>query len=220
MSLVRFLKLHDWAMPPKKEKVQGVESQMNARRWLVQERVKGACYPYRMGKEIGWTIYSPINIEIFPVEEVQIKGSSEDVHEVGRMLGIDFWMARDNMFLGIKPAGWFQVQQALVDGMWQGLFLPNGERTFEWRMGWGIEIPDDYVLLIQPLEGEENFVVHPGLLFAKSLAKFNQGLGFGIAFEPKRQHLIRKGDPLAKLLVFHKSALEIKEEIIERQESR
>ncbi|HEU4965260.1 MAG TPA: hypothetical protein VFV52_15635 [Bacilli bacterium] len=218
MSQVTFLKLQDWALPPIQEKISTPEPVSLSLRWCTNERVKGACYPYRMGKELGWTICSPIDIEIFPVEEVQIRGTRDDVMEVGRMMGIDFWLARGESFIGIKPAGWFQMQQAKVGDSWQGLFLPNGERTFEWRLGFGVEIPEDYVLLIQPMEGEQNYIVHPGLLFAKSLGKFNQGLGLGIAFEPIRQHKIRKGEPLAKLLVFHKSALELKTVVEDRSE--
>lgn len=218
MSVVKFIRLNNWSILPTKEKVTTPEPIPTSIRWLTKERVKGACYPYKMGKQLGWIISSPIDVNISPVEEIQIRGNREDVTEVGRMLGIDFWVQRGETFIGIKPSSWFQILQARVEDNWQGLFIPNGERTFEWRLGWGIEIPDDYFLLIQPLEGEENFIVHPGLLFPKSLEKFNHGLGQGIAFEPKKQHKIRKGDPLARIFVLHNSALEIKDEVIERSD--
>lgn len=219
MTQVKFFKFHDWALPPVKEIINLPATDASSIRWFSKERVKGACYPYKLGKQIGWTILSPIDIEIHPVDEVQIRGTQDDVLEVGNITGIDFWVQRDGTFIGIKPAGWFQIMQAKVNGIWQGLFIPNGEKTFEWRLGWGVVIPEDYMMLIQPIEGQENFIIHPGLLFSKSLDKFNYGLGQGIAFEPKNRHKISRGDPLAKILIIHKSSLDIEAEVEERIEN-
>lgn len=123
-------------------------------------------------------------------------------------------MKRDDIYIGLKPDGWFRVHQAKVDGIWHSMFVPNGEGSFEWKMGWNVEIPEDFVLLLQPLAGEDHFIVHSGLLTAKRLIPFHYGLGLPIAFEPKKKKLIRRGDPLAKMLIFHKSTLTLNEEVV------
>lgn len=213
MNKVRFFKLTDWAILPEKEVITVNEMNASQIRWFEKKRVKGACWPYKLAKELGWVIRSPIDVMIEPVEEVQVSVEKhEELEELQRLLGIDFWVKRDDIFIGIKPDGWFRVHQSKVDGVWHNLFVPNGEGSFEWKLGWSVEIPDDFVMLFQPLEGISDFIVHPGLLTAKRLQPFRYGLGLPIAFEPKKKRFIRRGDPLAKMIVFHKSALTLEEE--------
>ena len=215
-QMVKFIKLTSWAIPPVKEKVTIQEYSNPDLRWNHKTRVKGACWPYKMGKQVGWTIVSPLDIQISPVEELQVSGSEDDLDEVGQMHGIDFWVKRGSTYIGLKPDGWFRYHQAKVNGVWRNLLIPNGECTFEWALGWGLEIPEDYVVLFQTLEGQDSFTVHPGLLQSDSLAQFtSSGLGISLAFEPRKEHFIRRGDPIAKLLVFHKSALTLTSEVVE-----
>jgi hypothetical protein len=69
---------------------------------------------------------------------------------------------------------------------------------------------------LQSIEGQDSIIVHPGLLQSDSLAPFtSSGLGLSLAFEPKKEHFIKRGDPIAKLLVFHKSALTLLAEVVE-----
>ncbi|MCR6850045.1 MULTISPECIES: hypothetical protein [Bacillus] len=217
MEKVKFIKLTDWALLPMKEIVSNEQFDDAAFRWNKKRRVKGACWPYKMAKEIGWTVFSSIDVEIHPVTEMQVQCKNQyELEELHSLTDIDFWVKRDQGYIGVKPDGWFRVHQAKVDGVWQCMFIPNGEGSFEWKLGWGIEIPDDYMLLFQPLENQEAFIVHPGLLPAKRLSTFNRGLGLPIAFEPKTKKTIRRGDPIAKLLVLHKSAMSLNEEIIDK----
>lgn len=215
-NVVTFLKLQDWSIPPEKEIITKEEPSANNIRWMHNSRVKGSCWPYKIAKEIGWVIKSPIDVEIEPVSELQVRCNSNELEEIQQYSGIDFWVKREEAYIGVKPDGWFRIHQAKVDDVWQPMFIPNGERSFEWKLGWGIEIPEDFVLLFQPLEYVSDFIVHPGVIPSKRLSAFNQvGLGMPIAFEPLRKAKINKGDPIAKLLVVHKSILNLKCEVRE-----
>lgn len=216
MEKVKFIKLTDWTLLPIKERVTNEWIDDKDIRWIKNRRVKGACWPYKMAKEIGWTVFSPIDVEIQPVTEMQVECKDQsELEELRSLTGIDFWVKREQVYIGVKPDGWFRVHQAKVNDVWQCMFIPNGEGSFEWKLGWGIEIPDEYVLLFQPLENQMDFILHPGLLTAKSLHKFNMGLGLPIAFEPKISKIIRRGDPIAKLLVIHNSVMYLEEETIQ-----
>lgn len=216
-SEVIFSKKTAWAIPPVKEQITVQPAYDDDFRWIKQRRVKGACWPYRAAREIGWTILSPIDVEIHPVSEIQIGAEhAAEIAQIQHLTGIHYWQRREDIYLGVKPSGWFQLHQFKIGSNWQQMFIPNGEGTFEWRMGWSVTIPEDWVLLFQPLDNaDSSFIVHPGLLTAKSLDRFHGGLGLPIAFEPKQTKLIKRHDPLAKMLVFHKSALSLRDQIIE-----
>jgi len=217
---VRFLTLTSWTLPPIVETVTVPEARDADLRWGRNTRVKGACWPYKMGKQAGWTIRSPLDLHIEPVRELQVQAAEAELEELGQQHGIQFWVRRGSTYIGVAPDGWFRFHQARVAGQWRNLLIPNGECTFEWALGWGLELPEDHVALFQPIEGQDAFVVHPGLLPAERLATFTEsGLGLAIAFEPRRAHTIKRGDPLAKLFVFHKSALALEAEVVERGET-
>ncbi|HFK1754518.1 TPA: hypothetical protein ACGXP3_005003 [Bacillus cereus] len=216
MDKIKFIKMNEWAILPEKNILENREIYHgDDLRWIKNNRIKGACWPYKMAHDLGWIIKSPIDIQLEPVEEVQVQCEDYELQELGAQLNIDFWVRREKTFLGIKPDGWFRVHQAKVNGNWQSLLIPNGEYTFEWRLGWGIKIPKDFVVMILPVDGNDGFVVHPGILTEKSLDKFNEGLGFSLAFEPKKKTFIKRGTPLAKIIIFHNSALHLKSEKIE-----
>lgn len=218
---VSFFKITSWAIPPVKEHITIPPHHDDDFRWIKHRRVKGACWPYRAAQEIGWTILSPIDVEIQPVSEIQIKSElPEEIAQIQHFTGIQYWQKREDIYLGVQPSGWFQLHQFRVQNNWHQMFIPNGERTFEWRMGWSIKIPDDYVLLFQPIEhSDSSFIVHPGLLTAKALDRFHTGLGLPIAFEPKQTKLIKRNEPLAKLLIFHKSAITLQHTIVDAPNS-
>lgn len=216
MEKIKFIKLTDWTMLPKKEEMQNTEFEDQGIRWIKNKRIKGKCWPYKMAKKVGWTIVSPIDITAEPVQELQVSGDEGDLENIKELTGINFWVKREDTYIGVKPDGWFRVHQAQKDGSWHPMFIPNGEGSFEWKLGWGIEIPKDYVMLFQPLEAQKDFIVHPGLLTSKKLSEFNQrSIGLPIAFEPLQTTQIKRGDPLAKMLIIHKSIMYLKSEVKE-----
>lgn len=214
---VKFIKLNDWTVLPFKPVPEKIETNSSQNmRYVSNQRVKGMCWPYVAAQNIGWIVKSPIDINIEPVEEYQIKCTEEQLQEIGAMLEIDHWVKRGNIFLGLKPNGWFRLHQAFINGIWQNLLIPNGEKSFEWRLGWGVECPEDFILMILPIDSQEKIKVHPGVLTNKSLFDFNNnGLGLSLAMEPLKKATIKKNEPIARIMVVHKSVLNIKEEIMD-----
>ena len=210
--IVKFTPLIDVALLPRKAKVEEPEFTDDSSRWIANRRVKGACWPYRMAKEIGWTIRSPVDVEIHPVREIQVRADRpEEFARLKQYMPMEDWTQKREILIGISPASWYKVHEYRYRGLYYPMFLPNGEGTFEWRQGWRVEVPSDHVALIYPAEEQDGrFVAHPGLLYGATLSRVQERLGLPIAFEPLRISKIRRGEPIAKLLVLPKSVLSLK----------
>jgi hypothetical protein len=211
LKIVNFQPLIQAALLPVKEKLSLSPEHDTEARWIKKRRVKGACWPYRSAKELGWTIYSPIDVEIHPLEEIQTTlEKPEEFARLKQLTDMDEWVQKNDILLGVKPSAWYKIHEYSYEGRYRSMFIPNGEGTLEWRQGWTVDVPEDYLILIQPLEMmEAKFIVHPGLLVGSSLKSVQQHLGLPIAFEPLKKCLVKRGEPLAKLYVLPKSILAI-----------
>lgn len=163
LKLVSFNRLIKAAILPEKEKVVPKIQPDEEARWLKTRRVKGMCWPYRSAKELGWTIHSPIDVDIQPLTEIQTTlENPEEFSRLKQLSNMDEWVQKDDVLLGVKPSTWYKIHEYGYDGRFRSMFIPNGEGTLEWRQGWSVDIADDYMLLIWPLETKEaNFIVHP-----------------------------------------------------------
>lgn len=172
-----------------------------------------------MGKEIGWTILSPVDVEIKPIQEIQTSADRpEEFARLKQLVSMEDWAYKKDTIIGVTPAGWYKIHEYRYRGMYYPMFLPNGEGTFEWRQGWSVEIPDDHLLIYQPLESHDNrFITYPGVLMGPALTRVQDKLGLPIAFEPLKESRIRRGEPIAKLLVVPKSVLTLKSEYIDSE---
>lgn len=219
MTSVKFTKLLDLAILPIEEKVEEPRYNDESSRWIKNRRVKGSCWPYRAAKEVGWTIVSPIDIDIYPVKEIQTAvDTPEEFARLKQLVNMEDWTHKQDVLIGVTPSAWYKVHEYKYNGLFYPMFLPNGEGTFEWRQGWRIEIPDHHFVLFQPAEHQNGrFVVYPGLLMGPALARVQERLGMPLAFEPLQASRIRRGEPLAKLLVLPKSTLALKSEFVDRQ---
>lgn len=216
MDTITFTSLVDLAILPIKEKVEEPAIIDGSSRWIKSRRMKGHCWPYRMGKEIGWTIVSPVDVDIEPVKEIQT--SADDPEQFARlkqMIQMEDWAHKKDTIIGITPAGWYKIHQYKYNGLYYPMFLPNGEGTFEWRQGWRVDIPKDHILLYQPVETQDGrFITYPGMLMGPALTRVQEKLGLPIAFEPLKPCRIRRGEAIAKLLVLPKSVLSLKDEYL------
>lgn len=220
MTEIKFIQLHDWVIVPEKADPINISvTEHSNLRYSQRNRQSGMCYPYKAAHNLGWILKSPFDIEIEPIEkEYQLNCTTNELSELGHMLGIDYWIKRDPIFLGVFPSGWFRIHQALINNHWISLFNPNGDKSLEWRLGIGIDIPSDYMVLFLPLEEQKKIKVHQGILTKKTLdLGIETGLGISLAIEPCYKSLIRKGEPIAKMLIIEKKSINQKV-IIERFE--
>ncbi|WP_391573411.1 hypothetical protein [Cohnella sp.] len=212
MTTITFRRLIQTAILPEKEKLAKPELLDREARWIKNRRVKGVCWPYRSAKELGWTLYSPVDVAIHPLSEIQTTmDKPEEFARLKQLTDMDEWVQKDDILLGVKPSSWYKIHEYEYEGRYRSMFIPNGEGTLEWRLGWSVDIPDDHLLLIQPIEMKDaRFIVHPGLLMGTSVQSVQRHLGLPIAFEPLQPCKIIRGEPLAKLFVLPKSVLAIK----------
>ncbi|WP_281200514.1 hypothetical protein [Staphylococcus schleiferi] len=200
---INILELFKWTELPKKGATGNLSNQYEGLRWLSQERVKGKCWPYKLAIETSLEVLAPFDITCEPLVETQVSVNDEmELNKLSEFTETTFWIKREKIYIGIRNSNWFRLYQYFSNGSWHPVFIPNGQGSLEWRLGWGIEIPEGYSILIQPIEGESRFRIHPGILNEKKLKEMNDsGLGLSIAIEPIVEHKINKGDLLCRIYV-------------------
>lgn len=95
------------------------------------------------------------------------------------------------------------------------MFVPNGDGTVEWRLGWSAEIPAGYYLLLLPFEERKGWELPTGLLDQKTLSRQAGTIGMSIPIKPLTTTTIRRGEIIGRLVLLPKESLVAKAEFIE-----
>ena len=86
------------------------------------------------------------------------------------------------------------------------MFIPNGEDTIEWRLGFTITGVDDHSVLVFPSDHHPELGVKVGVLTSASLQRL-EATGFSIAVSPNRRVPIRRGQEIARIVLLHPESL-------------
>jgi hypothetical protein len=216
VPVVEVAPLTEWAILPSKPQVDRrgprEESALLERSFRYHRRFRypEACPPWVMGQELGWRIASPVTVTLTPLDDVQVAaGEDPDPREAARLLGReDFWR-RSTGYIATSRNDWLRVFQYLcADGAWEGMFLPNGSGSVEWRLGWRIRIPADAFLLVTSLDESPGMTVPTGVLTAKQTNRTWDGGGFSIAVRPDRTVTVHRGQPIARLVLLGRESLQ------------
>ncbi|MFT4217242.1 MAG: hypothetical protein QM619_08690 [Micropruina sp.] len=216
---VRAKKLHEWALLPEKQSVAPQHARAEAR--LLEEhfkqrrriRAKEVCPAWVLGSELGWTLRSPISEQFTPIDEVQLS-SDADLTEASRSTGATEFWARGSGFIGTRRNHWLRsYAYRATDGTWESMFLPNGEGTFEWLLGFGLQIPDDYFLLVHEAGGHPDLQIPVGVLTAKQVNRTWEQSGLSIAAKPLAPVKVERGDVIARITLLHRDSLQAQMEI-------
>ncbi|MET7694377.1 hypothetical protein ABZT06_41650 [Streptomyces sp. NPDC005483] len=105
---------------------------------------------------------------------------------------------------------WLHLHQFRTPRGWENMFLPNGAGTVEWRLGWAADVPRGYFLLVMPLPGLEGLEVPVGILTSTVIARMAQDNGVSIAVRPTDRAVVRRGQPLARIVLLHADSLQAK----------
>ncbi|MGH3498335.1 MAG: hypothetical protein ACRDSH_17545 [Pseudonocardiaceae bacterium] len=152
---------------------------------------------------------SPIRATIEPVEDIPVDVEESDAQTLGGVLGPDFqlWSRRVSS-IAVRRNSWLRLYQFRgSDGGWQGMFLPNGEGTVEWRLGWSAELPASHFMIVLPLDEERRFDVPTGVLSSKQMQVLAGTGGMSLPFRPACRFAVERGDPLARVMVVPADAL-------------
>jgi hypothetical protein len=213
---VEVRRFHDWAILPTKNHVDRVGPREDARlaeahfRFHRQFRYAEACPPWVLGQQWGWQIASPVAITIGPLDDVQVAlGDEAELQEAGRLLGrADFWRRGDG-YLATGRNNWVRAYQYRgSSGGWEGMFLPNGQGTVEWRLGWAMRIPEDTFALVTGLDDDAGFTIPTGMLTARQANRGWEDTGFSIALRPDRPVTLTRGQPIARVALLTRDCLQ------------
>lgn len=213
---VCFRALHPWALLPFKRRVDAGAAERKAAlysrelRWLRSSRVAALCWPFRLGQELGWLVPSPIDVRLTPLCELEVDPAPAATQDLAQVTDHTELWHRGRSALALKPTGWLRFHQYRTAEGWMSMFVPNGERSVEWHLGWRVDIPDDAFLLVMPAHEARGLDVPLGILDAKTVRRLNATHGISIAVRPRRAVPIQRGQPIARLVLLHADSLRAK----------
>jgi len=213
---IQVRRLHDWAVLPEKARVDRKDARAEARllesdfRYHRAFRQPAACPPWVMGQELGWLLPSPLTMTLTPIADVQV-GAEEDLAAAGRLLGISEFWRRGSGYIGTERSSWLRSYQYRgAEGAWEAMFLPNGDGTAEWHLGWGMRIPEDYLLLITGLDSLPGLVIPTGVLTDRQVNHTWERTGLSVAIRPLQTVQLSRGQPFARMVLLHRESLQAK----------
>ncbi|MFW0179633.1 hypothetical protein [Rothia sp. P7208] len=208
-----FREIHQWAVLPKKH-VADLGSARERRQILRQnfvhlraERQPQFCPPWVQGATLGWRIFSPIDVTLSPLDQIEIAGG-DFVEASARAVGKRQIWTRGDATIALDPPSWLNSYEFETDDGNQSMFLPNGLGTIEWRQGWTVEGWDDFGLLIVPSPQIPNLGVEIGLLSPATLERI-MPKGISIAVAPRCKVEIRRGDEIARLIPISRECMSL-----------
>lgn len=207
-------KIHPWAIPPEKSKVERSrpkeesEHLANHFRYHRSFRFREACPPWILGQELGWVLRSPISVHLTPVADMQFT-STEDPQQIGAVAGVTEFWRRGEGYIAASKNHWIRSHQYRgLSGAWEAMFLPNGDGTVEWRLGWSIRIPDDYFMMVFGLDSGSGPSIPTGVLTSKQVNRTWDETGFSLAMEPTENVSVERGQPIARIALIHRDSLQ------------
>ncbi|WP_250032673.1 hypothetical protein [Paractinoplanes maris] len=201
---MKFVRLQPWAVLPERRTVDLDAAKERERlyrenfRHLRAARQPEFCAPWVLGQRVGWRILSPVDVTVAPLPQVEISGEETEAAAaaVGRS---EVWL-RSGTALAMDRPPWLHLYEFRDGDGWGSMFVPNGQGTVEWRMGWS---PDDFQpmsVLVFPSEDLPDLGVMVGVLTPASLDRMH-GTGFSIAIQPRRELGIRRGQEIARIVL-------------------
>lgn len=202
-----------WAMPPEKHHIDRTRAQdepaMLAEHFRYVRRVRypEVCAPWVLGQELGWVIRSPLSLTLSPVHDLQVVADA-DPNEIARLAGTSEFWSRGDGYITAPRSPWLRLHQFRgSSGAWEAMFLPNGDGSLEWRLGFSLDVPDDYFVLTQSI-GVRGLEVPSGVLTARQLRRSIGSGGMSLAIRPTEDVTVQRGDPIARIVLLHRSSIQ------------
>lgn len=215
MADITFCPQQPWALPPDKPHVDRAAARAERDAYAANFRHKriarlpADCPPWVLGQELGWTIRSPITATLTPVRDTDFGvPDEENVTDVARRAQrTQMWM-HGRAWIGTAEASWLRLHDYRTPHGWESMFLPNGSGTIEWRLGWSARILEQRFLMVMPLSAPHPHLEVPvGVIAAHTLNAMDGPGGMSIAVRPTAPLTLRRGDPLARIVLLHPDSL-------------
>ncbi|TDU02350.1 hypothetical protein EDD99_0741 [Streptomyces sp. 846.5] len=201
---MKFQRIHPWALTPTRKTVDTEAAKERERLYrdnfmhLRAARQPEFCAPWVLGQRIGWRILSPIDVTLTPLPQVEI--SADDTEASAASVGKQEVWLRSGTALAMDRPPWLHLYQFREGDGWGNMFVPNGQGTVEWRLGW---MPDDFQplsVMVFPSEELPELGVAVGVLTSASLGRM-QSTGFSIAVSPRTDVQVRRGQEIARMVL-------------------
>ncbi|MFF4323854.1 hypothetical protein [Streptomyces sp. NPDC001568] len=217
MPEVTFRPLHPWAVLPDKPRVDRAEARAErdmyagSFRYLRIPRLPADCPPWILGQELGWAVRSPLTLTMKPLDDIGLAvPNSEDPQQVGRRLGGQGMWQRGRDWIATGNTAWLHLgDHRTPGGTWEGMFLPNGSGTVEWRLGWSATLPPGtFLMVMPPPNGPPHGLTIPlGVIPAKAVNAMAGRGGMSIAIRPDQDVTVHRGQDIARLVLLHPDSL-------------
>lgn len=170
--------------------------------------------PWRIAHEIGYVIRSPFTFELDTFTEFELAADlpPDELEDFVRWSGVNQIWNRGRFKIGVTGGEWMRLHDCKTESGFVSPFYPNGDGTVEWALGFEVDLPEEIMLLIQPYhETPTDFSIPAGILGFKTLAHFRKQstMGFPIAIRPLCRAIIRRGDPLARIIPINQQSLKL-----------
>lgn len=213
---VHFRQMFPWALLPYKMKIDSKKDIEKAQiysqsfRWLRCARTASQCWPWRLSQEIGWVVPCPVDVCMLPIDDIETKYDPDDMDFFSNATGdIEIWQREQNALV-IRTNSWIKMYQYRTKSGWNPMFLPNGQNSIEWQMGWGADISEDTFIMIQPLNNRCDIEILPGILDRNSVHRLGESTGISLAVRPLCKVNLQRGEPIARLILLHADSLKAK----------
>jgi hypothetical protein len=211
---VRFHQIQPWAVLPSKCHVdrgaarERSEVYMKYFRYVRAERRPEYCPPWVMGQELGWRIHSPVDITFTELPQIEIAADADPEAAAQAANRPELWK-RERSHLAVGKNSWLHLYQFQTDRGWENMFSPNGVGTVEWRLGWGIDVPRGYFLLVLPSDLPGSLPVPIGVISSTVIRRLTSQGGMSLAMRPPVTPVtIERGQEIARLVLLHADSLQ------------
>lgn len=207
MALVKFIQKYKWAILPTKNKTNIEDIREKTKiyseefRWVRSSRSKELCWSWRLAQEIGWDIRSPIDVKMMPLDDIQITNNMMEIKTFNEFISNSHVWRRNKEAIVMPKQSWVNLYQYRTNSNWESIFIPNGNGSVEWHLGFNIQIPEFTYLLVIPFHEKTGLDVEMGILDNKSLDKMNTVSSMSIVIRPNSNIEIFRGDKIAKLIL-------------------
>lgn len=208
---VQFRQLYPWAILPTQMRIDRSAARRESDlyrssfRYVRGDRRPENCAPWVMGQELGWRIHSPIDITFSELKQAEIDAEADPAGAAKAANRPELW-GRERSHLAVDKTSWLHLYQFATDPGWENMFTPNGAGTVEWRLGWAVDLPRNYFLLVQASDPPGPVAVPTGVMSSTVTSRM-QASGTSIAIRPA-EATVRRGQEIARIIALHADSLQ------------
>jgi hypothetical protein len=214
--MIRFIRLHDWAVLPRKRALDIDAARAKAKvyqehfRYVRARRQAEFCSSWVLGQEYGWRVHSPVDVTLDRLDQVEVEPDDTPAEAVRAAAMSEVWV-RQGTALALNRPPWLHLYEFRHRGGWESMFIPNGQGTVEWRLGWTIEGLESQSVMVFPSEQRPDLGVQMGILTPATMRRLST-IGLSIAISPRSAVSIKRGDEIARVALVHPESLKTRAE--------